>query len=307
MPQLSGLSPARGLPGQTIELTGTGFANGAMIQFGDRMLPSKFEHGGRLAFTLPDFDFIGMTAGPKDITVVNPDGERSTSLSFQLETEIVVRVKAWRVFGLAGGGTGRSDDEIREIFEHPFSPTAIWGGHGIRLEVDPSIGVVKVSSAFADSWPESNTVESEIAKHQLIDIRPPGERFCVTGAINVYFVNDIANWETHAYAGRGSARLLDPPPVIICEDTGLLTVDDEAHVLAHEIGHVFGLRHTCAKGDEPSADTTSGSSCNESTDKDFLMYPRTNLWTSEGNALTPGELTLARSIARNLHRAAPTP
>ncbi len=305
LPQLSEVSPPRGLPGTDIVLRGSGLSEGANVQFADRVFPANLNAGGNLKFTLPDFDAISMPAGPKTVAVVNPDGQISNTMTFDLETEIVVRVKAWRVLDSEDDGTGRDDEDIREIFDHEFSPASIWDDHGIRLEFDRNIGIARVSSDLADTWPTSEDTARLAAKGQLLTPTPSGEKYFVPGAINVYFVNDIDDGTTHAYADRGSAKTPNPPPVVIFEDTGWLSVEDEAHVMAHEIGHVFGLPHTCAKKEGDAPETTFGRVCDENTDKDFLMYPKTNRFTNEGNALTPGEVRLAKSIARNLHRAAP--
>jgi hypothetical protein len=45
--------------------------------------------------------------------------------------------------------------------------------------------------------------------------------------------------------------------------------------------------------------------CSENGDKDRLMFPKTNRWTNEGNALRASEVLRAKRFARNLHRAAP--
>lgn len=250
-----------------------------------------------------------MTAGPKTVAVVNPDGQISNTMTFELDIEIVVRVKAWRVLDSEDGGTGRDDDDIREIFDHEFSPAAIWGAHGIRLEFDRNIGIARVSSDLADTWPSSDSpAESQSAKKQLLTPTASGEKYFIPGAINFYFVNDINDTSAHAYAGKRNVDTpKDDPSVVIFEDTGWLSVEDEAHVAAHEIGHVFGLPHTCAKNDssKDAAGTTFGRVCNENTDKDYLMFPKANRFTNEGNALTPGEVKLAKSIAKNLHRPAP--
>jgi hypothetical protein len=306
LPQLSEISPARGLPGTIIQLRGSGLSAGANVQFADRVFPTSSSGSGLLKFTLPDFDAIGMLAGPKTVAVVNPDGQISNAMTFELETEIVVRIKAWRVLDSEDDGTGRDDNDIREIFDHEFSPAAIWGAHGIRLELDPNIGVARVSSDLADTWPSSDSVDkADAAKQVLLTTTSSGEKFFVPGAINFYFVNDIDDATAHAYSDVGSAETPNPPPVVIFEDTGWLSVEDEAHVAAHEIGHAFGLHHTCAKEAADAPDTTFKRICNENTDKDYLMFPKTNRFTNEGNALTPFEVKLAKSIARNLHRAAP--
>ena len=306
LPQLSAVTPPRGLPGTVVRLSGSGLSPGANVRFADRVFPTTVNAAGALQVTLPDFDTIGMSAGPKTVAIVNPDGELSNELTFDLETEIVIRVKAWRVLDDDDDGTGRDDDDIREIFDHEFSPTSIWNDHGIRLEFDRNIGIARVNSDLADTWPDSNTPEAAAARLQLLTPTPSGETFFVTGAINVYFVNDIDDSTTHAFAGRGSASTANPPPVVIFEDTGWLSVEDEAHVMAHEIGHVFGLPHTCANDDADAPDTTFGRTCNENTDVDYLMFPRTNRFPpDEGNALTAGEIRIAKSIARNLHRQAP--
>jgi hypothetical protein len=108
---------------------------------------------------LPDFDAIGMSAGATNVVAVNPDGQLSNPMDFELETDIVVWVKAWWVLDSEDDGTGRDDEDIREIFDHEFSPVSIWDDHGIRLEFDRNIGVARVGSDLADTWPTSESPE----------------------------------------------------------------------------------------------------------------------------------------------------
>lgn len=306
LPRISQVSPARALPGTRLTLQGSGFSTSADVRIDGKALPASVKSSTVVEFLLPGFATNDMPAGMKSIQVVNSDGEVSNGMPFELETEIVIRIKAWRVLDDDDDGTGRDDEDIREIFNHEFSPAAIWAAHGIRLEFDPNVAIARVSSILADTWPESSSAEAVTAEKQVLSPPPPTPPFALPGAINFYFVNDIDDWTAHAYARIGTAAKTNPPPFVIFEDTGWLSVEDEAHVAAHEIGHVFGLHHVCAKSDdsEDVPSTTFGRTCDENTDKDWLMYPKANRWTNEGNALTSSEITLVKSIARNLHRAA---
>lgn len=304
-PELNAVTPNNGVPGTPIRLEGRGFASGAQVRFGGTTFPCTFVSGTVLSFTLPDHESIGMPAGTKDVQVVNPDGRESGILTFELTLDIKVRVKAWRVFpdlwvggggGFGGPGPGRDVDDVRDIFMESDTAGQVWAGHNIILEFDPNVGVAVVPADWAESWPIENVTKSE--NEDVLKAVDSAGNFLHfdPGAVNFYFVSDIDDWTTHAYTYRGSSS--SRQEFVIFEDTPLLTDWEEAHVAAHELGHVLSLPHVC---DDDSAGTTFGRTCSQDYDRDFLMYPSTNFWTDEGNTVTVEEAKNARKAARLWH------
>ena len=89
LPQLSavvaGTRPARERGPVFEELPGL-TAGEANVQFDDRVFPDNSCRRRRAIRIrpLPDFDTIGMSAGPKTVAVVNPDGQISNAMTFEL-------------------------------------------------------------------------------------------------------------------------------------------------------------------------------------------------------------------------------
>src|SRR5262249_39833394 len=120
-------------------------------------------------------------------------------------------------------------------------------------------------------------------------------------AINFYFVSDIDDATTNAFSQTVGAKSL--PTYVVYEDTASLSTEREALVASHEVGHLLGLAHVCARDDDEDASTTLfGRLCikpdilhtDATTDMDYLMYPNENfLYTTKGVVLEQ-EAILAR-------------
>jgi hypothetical protein len=316
MPQLLDIAPADGVPGTPITIRGRGFANGAQLRLGGVTFPATFDNSQQLRLTLPDHENIGMDDGVKDVQVVNPDGRESEVRTFDLSLDIIVRVKAWRVVSdlpitvpVAGNPPitttivpqpGRDEEDIRDLFLKDSTPEQVWIGHHIRLVFDPNIGTALVPADLAMSWPREGMTQDENA--DILKARAADDSFLhfEDGAVNFYFVSDIDDWTTHAYTYRGLEG--SRSEFVIFEDTPFLTDWEEAHVSAHELGHVFGLAHICNDDEDERAGTTLKRACDQAGDSDFLMYPSTNFWTDEGNTLAVEEARIARRVARLWHK-----
>ena len=79
---VSTISPAAGVPGQTVNITGSGFRPGAILRFGDTQASSNVVASTRISATVPL-----LPAATVDIVVINPDGQRGTlAAAFSIET-----------------------------------------------------------------------------------------------------------------------------------------------------------------------------------------------------------------------------
>jgi hypothetical protein len=317
VPTLSKLYPSSGVPGTRLTLSGSGFAPGAQVRFDDTSLPADYVGGSELAVDLPDHENIGVAAGAHPVHVVNPDGSASGVLNFQLSLDIHVRVKAWRVVSDPPEFTydttqerwvpfrwAWDDEHVLDVLTVDDKPADAWTPHQIVLDVDPNVGVAAVPADWAFSWPPSASFREN--EKVVTDKDSAGNSHFDPGAVNIYFVEDIADFSTRAFTFLGAEGPRDSPPFslvddgrqkfIIYQDSALVTGWEQAHVAAHELGHVFGRPHVC--GNEPGV--TFGRPC-EDSDCDFLMYPKTNPWTDEGNTLSFEEARLARRVARLWH------
>jgi len=279
-------------------LIGSGFSCGSQIRFGDRNLIPQFIRSDFLYFSLPGWDsnpfdsggIAGLMSGSelKQVMVINPDNEISNSICVRLDIDIVVRVKAWIVVdeALIGAGTiatvgmpipERDEKDIRSMFTQGESPDVRWSPHHIHVELIDEIGFAGVSSDYASSFPSPNDYSREEITEVFIN-----RGYFEEGAVNFYFVDDIDDWSTHAYADSFDINPEAPESrtnkagIVIFEDTPVihgLSENLERNIAAHEIGHVFGLDHTCE--DDPNFDSFFNRPCDEPNDTAFLMCPGT--------------------------------
>ncbi len=294
-PLISKLSPERALPDTELVLRGNGFVAGAQVLVDNLALAPSSLSLHEIKVTLPDDDSIGLKEGKKKLVVRNPDGCRSNEVDFTLDRTIVVRIRAWRVFAdryVSGGsifgvgplGTGWSKKAIRNIFDdskNSLTPNKIWSRHGIRIVLDSRIDDIYVRADFAITWPrQGNTVSVIKARDSAGDFR-----HFDPGAVNVYFVRNIDEMRVGAFATdnwmifEGIIRSWDPWPAVL---------------LSHELGHNFGLPHTC----DSAGGGTLGRKCDQPGDNLFLMY-----WDMlAGTTVLAKEASKARGTARLLHR-----
>ena len=300
-------------------LTGDGFASDIQVRFGGRALPLTFNSTTSATLTLPFWEDIGLPAGTQAVQVVNPDGGTSNIINFELSLVYKVRMKAWRVYPdhpVASGGSGSigTDREVSEIHnilvDDGNSPRAIWIGQSIQLDLDPLIE----DAFFPEPWGHGQV---DVNSDPVDAINP--NKFVDPGAINFYFVQHISDSGTWAYTGP--LPLANPPPnhphFVVFSDMATMSTSQAAVVASHEVGHAFGLPHVCSLGldKEDPAGTTFGRLCHdpgivggilggkpaETTDRDYLMYPRTNMIFMTATNITNQEAIVARRGAAKLH------
>ncbi len=312
-PKLAGISPASGVPGQELVLTGDGFADGVQARFGGLALPLTRVDARTAKLTLPAWEDIGLPAGVQKVQVINPDAFTSEEIDFTLSLEYVVRMKAWRVYadgfvagggGLGGGplGTGRDTSEIHNLLvDDTYSPRNTWLPFGIRLELDPVIEDAFLPSPWGDG---SVPLDGNPVAATLSSPGPGGRSYVDNGAINFYFVSDIDDASTYAFT---QVKFGKQPPYVVYEDTASLSTEREAKVASHEVGHALRLPHVCSRGpdaQDPST-TTFGRFCktpaSESADREYLMYPQLDFISHNGTTITVQEAIVARHAAIELH------
>ena len=146
--------------------------------------------------------------------------------------------------GLFGGpGPDRDEDDVRDVLIASDNPADTWTPHRIVLQADPNVGVAVVPADWAESWPRDGVTFAENEAVIMETDASGAFTHFDPGAVNFYFSDDIDDRTTHAYTYRGGETRRQG--FVIHEDTPLLSDWEEAHVAAHELGHVFGLPHVC--------------------------------------------------------------
>jgi subtilisin family serine protease len=79
-PTVTGVNPSSGTPGTsyTVSVTGTGFASGATVDFGNRIMVQGVTFVSSTEISCAIKVHPRASAGPRDVTVTNPDGQSAT-------------------------------------------------------------------------------------------------------------------------------------------------------------------------------------------------------------------------------------
>jgi hypothetical protein len=150
-----------------------------------------------------------------------------------------------------------------------------WGAADIVFRLAQPVATITVDDAKATIWPIQGPDDPTLYANA------PG----VDGLMNFFFFRDVEIATAYAYFGGGPLFIGD-------EGSNVLGTVDWQHVVAHEVGHSFCLRHICDGGE--GSGTFFNRACGDG-DKHFLMYP---FWPS-GNDLDPGQVAPARIGASN--------
>ncbi len=330
LPHLSYISPANGLPGTTITLKGTGFANGAQVVFGDTTFPANYINNTQLEITLPGYEGLSIKPGIKGVKVINPDGKISAEgKPFVFTLDIQVRIKAWRVYPefVATGsgivkpdpGPKRTESEIRKIFEEGTTLSKIFKNANIVINLDQEVGQAVVRADWGSKWPgPDGRLDDNI---DIITARDDYGNYLHydEGAINFYFVRDIDEWGTIAYAYQSSLSQINNFAIFqdtIYKDRAIMLDKKKdsykermRQVAAQQIGHILGLPHVChIETYGLQGATTFNRQCSKSEgDHIYLMYPPEfnlsypHLASDGGLLLTEAEIKIVRKFARLFH------
>ncbi|MEM7587576.1 MAG: hypothetical protein AAF560_29580 [Acidobacteriota bacterium] len=287
LPVIESLTETTLLPGDVLEIHGSGFTPGSEILIGTTGYSATLvdDNPPRLTFQLPDRERFPFAEGEHTLTVVNEDGGRSNSVTIEFDLKLIVPVRAWRVvpdlhvapFHL------RSSDWIRKIFNESPSVNEVWNKYGIEIAFDDRIDDAVLPFTLAYSFPplKSDFNVSAVVKEK----DEQGDfRHYQPDVINIYFVQEIAGFFLWGYATK---------QWIIFQDTKLHAPGTDALIMAHEIGHSLSLNHVC----HDEEDSLFKRSC-KSQDSLFLMHPHAN----KGNELTETEAIRARKNAEDLYR-----
>jgi hypothetical protein len=300
LPTLVAVVPETGLPGTILTLGGTGFTAGTTVRIGGRSFTPDAVGPAATGFapitlTLPGHEEdLDLREGTHQVEVVNPDGRVSGSLAFHLSLTLRVRVKAWHVLpdDLDGGGYNLlSAEKIEELFEHV---KLVWDPVGIYLELEPDVGTAVMEADLARNFPSSGAeplVTATDADGNFLHFDP--------GAVNLYFVRNIEGGGVLGYTNRGDVAARRPTGWVIIQDTPAMSDLDNSLVMAHELGHSFGLQHICTTGEEAPDSTLFERECGEtpSEEKEYLMHPVINFTRRDGEYISPPEQETARLLA----------
>ncbi|MHC4955539.1 MAG: IPT/TIG domain-containing protein [Planctomycetota bacterium] len=308
LPRLDSITPTGGVPGTFVTLSGYGFDDGAVVRIGSRIFSAWSVAATDITLLLPDRSQIGLDEGEHDVVVVNPDGRESDALTFDLSLTTRVRVKAWRVAPdsvlMGGGGFGdpsfpaRTESDIRALFRDSPTPQESWSPHNIEITLDPVIETIVVAADMALLWPYEPPWVEDADNTETTDtlLAESGGEYLHfdEDAVNIYFVTDIEGTFFGFGSPTGYAVIRDKP--------WYMTEKNDALVVAHELGHVFGLSHVCDSRDPETS--LSGRACTKEfrdVDTQSLMYPSAGPGVREGDHISPDEADIARNGAKDWH------